>query len=165
VPADPSSSAAPQLLVLLARHHNNAQALVQILREWQALKGWLARADLSQIALALGVTLAQVEGVAGFYRFLHTQPVGTYRVLFSDSITDRLLGSEALRLDLCQRLRVAPGQLRDDGRVSVATTSCTGLCDQGPALLINHQQIVTRLDSRRVEQLAALIEQQVPLAQ
>jgi [NiFe] hydrogenase diaphorase moiety large subunit len=165
VPTDPSSSAAPQLLVLLARHHNNAHALVQILREWQALKGWLARADLSQIASALGVTLAQVEGVAGFYRFLHTQPVGAYRVLFSDSITDRLLGSEALRLDLCQRLRVAPGQLRDDGQVSVATTSCTGLCDQGPALLINHQQIVTRLDSRRVEQLAALIEQQVPLAQ
>ncbi|MDD2924374.1 NAD(P)H-dependent oxidoreductase subunit E [Rhodoferax sp.] len=151
-----------ELAQLLARHHHEPGALVQILRELQALQGWLPRSALSQIANTLGLTLAHVEGVAGFYRFFHMQPVGTYRILFSDNITDRLLGSEALLRDLCTRLGVQPGQMRADGRVSVATTSCTGLCDQGPALLVNHQQVVTRLTPERVAQLAALIEQQVP---
>ena len=155
----------PALSPLLACHQHDRHALVQLLREFQALHGWLPRAALSQIAAALGVTLAHVEGVAGFYRFFHMQPVGAYRVLFSDNITDRLLGSEALLKHLCDLLNVAPDQMRGDARVSVATTSCTGLCDQGPAALINYQQVLTRLTPERIEQMAALIEQQVPAAQ
>jgi [NiFe] hydrogenase diaphorase moiety large subunit len=55
--------------------------------------------------------------------------------------------------------------MRLDGRVSVSTTSCTGMCDQGPAALINHHQLVTRLTPGRIEHMAALIEQQVPAHQ
>lgn len=150
---------------LLDRHQRLPHRLVQILRELQAHQGWLSREDLSLVAKALHLPLAQVQGVAEFYHFFHTRPVGQYRVLFSDNITDRLLGSDALLHDLCHRLKVEPGQLRADGRVSVTTTSCTGLCDQGPAALINHHQIITRLTPGRIEHLAALIEQQVPPAQ
>lgn len=156
---------ASELDFLLLRHHQDPHALVQILREWQAMQGWLSRPALSQMANTLGLTLAHVEGVAGFYRFFHTQPVGEYRVLFSDNITDRMLGSEALLQDLCRRLKVVKGQTRADGLVSVTTTSCTGLCDQGPALLVNHHQVVTKLTPSRMEHLAALIEQRVPIAQ
>ncbi len=153
------------LQALLARHGNSPHALVQILRELQALQGWLPREALSQIGASLGLTLAHVEGVAGFYRFFHTQPAGAYRVLFSDNITDRMLGSDALMADLCRRLGVAPGKVSSDGLVSVDKTSCTGMCDQGPAVLINHHQVVTRMDSERVAQMAELIRQRVPVAQ
>jgi len=152
------------LQALLVRHGNSPHALVQILRELQALHGWLPREALKQIAASLGLTLAHVEGVAGFYRFFHTQPIGAYRVLFSDNITDRMLGSEALMVDLCRRLGVAPGKVSSDGLVSVDTTSCTGMCDQGPAALINHHQVVTRLDAGRVAQMAELIRQCVPVS-
>jgi [NiFe] hydrogenase diaphorase moiety large subunit len=150
---------------ILTRHHRAAHRLVQVLRELQATLHWLPREVLGQVADALHLPLAHVEGVAGFYRFFHTQPAGPYRMLFSDNITDRMLGSEALMHALCHRLKVQPGVLRQDGRVSVATTSCTGLCDQGPALLINHHQVVTRLTPARMEHMAALIETQVPVAQ
>ena len=140
-------------------------ALVQVLRELQARLGWLPRAALLHVAHALGVTLAQVEGVAGFYRFLHLRPVGRYRVLFSDNVTDRMLGSEALMADLCRRLGVAPGQTSQDGLASIDKTSCTGLCDQGPALLVNHHQVVTQLDARRVALMADLIRSRAPVDQ
>ena len=147
---------------LIARHDASPHALVQILREAQAAQGWLPRETLGRIAQALGLTLAHVQGVAGFYRFLHTRPVGAYRVLFSNNITDRMLGVEALMRDLCQRLGVTRGQVRADGRVSIDLASCTGLCDQGPAMLVNHHHIVTRLNPGRIEHIAALIEAQVP---
>ncbi len=150
---------------LLQRHRHAPHRLVQVLRELQATLHWLPRDVLSQVADALHLPLAHVEGVAGFYRFFHTQPVGQYRVLFSDNITDRMRGSEALLHALCDRLKVQPGVMRHDGRVSVTTTSCTGLCDQGPALLINHQQVVSRLTPARIEHMATLIEAQVPVAQ
>ena len=154
----------PDTGALLARHAHDPHALVQILRELQALHGWLPRHALAELAAGLGLTLAHLQGVAGFYRFLHTRPVGTYRILFSDNITDRMLGSQALMADLCRRLGVAAGRVDEGGRVSVDSTSCTGLCDQGPALLVNHHHVVTRLDARRVVQLADLVQGQVPVA-
>jgi [NiFe] hydrogenase diaphorase moiety large subunit len=137
---------------------------VQILRKWQALRGWLPRSSLQQMADTLGLTLAHVEGVASFYRFFHLQPVGTYRLLFSDNVTDRMRGSEALMAELCRRLGVMPGRVSADGLVSVDKTSCTGLCDQGPALLVNHHQVITRLDASRVALLADLILHHVPVS-
>ena len=153
------------LRLLIAKHQASPHALVQILREAQDFQGWLPREMLGDIANALGLTLAHVQGVAGFYRFFHTKPVGTYRILFSNNITDRMLGNEALMRDLCNRLGVTRGQVRADGRVSVELASCTGLCDQGPALLVNHHHVVTRLNPGRIEHIAALIEAQVPPAQ
>ncbi len=150
---------------ILSRHGHEPRGLVQILRETQDLTGWLPRDLLGELARELKLTLAHVEGVVGFYRFFHTRPVGRYRVLFSDNITDRMLGSEALMADLCARLDVAPGEVSADGLVSVDRTSCTGLCDQGPALLINHRHVVSRLDAARVEQMAELIRAQVPVPQ
>lgn len=140
-------------------------SLVQRLREAQAEHGWLPRPLLAGLAGELGLPLAHVEGVASFYRFFHLQPVGRYRILFSDNITDRMLGNQALMADLCRRLGVQPGVMRADGRVSVATASCTGLCDQGPAMLVNHHQVITRLDAERVARIAELIEAEVPPAQ
>jgi [NiFe] hydrogenase diaphorase moiety large subunit len=156
---------AAELQTVLDRHGADAHALVQILRELQALQGWLPLATLQRVADALGLSLAHVQGVAGFYRFFHTRPVGAYRILFSDNVTDRLLGSEALLADLCRRLGVAPGRVGEDGLVSVDRSSCTGLCDQGPALLVNHHQVITRLDATRVAQLAGLVRNRVPVPQ
>lgn len=150
---------------ILINQHRAPHRLVQILRELQARLHWLPREVLSQVADGLHLPLAHVEGVAGFYRFFHTSPVGQYRVLFSDNATDRMLGSEALMHNLCHLLKVQPGVMRHDGRVSVAATSCTGMCDQGPALLINHQHLVTRLTPARLEHMAALIETQMPCDQ
>ena len=106
IPAFPAAD----IEALLARHHTDPHALVQILRELQALHGWVPRQNLTQIAQTLGLTLAHVEGVAGFYRFIHMQPVGSYRILFSDNVTDRMLGSEEMLRHLCHLLNVAPGR-------------------------------------------------------
>ncbi len=148
---------------VLARWGHDPHALVQVLRETQALTHWLSRPLLAHIARALHLTLAHVEGVATFYRFFHTRPVGYTRVLFSDNITDRMLGSHALMDRLCQRLGIQPGEVDAQGRFSVDKASCTGLCDQGPALLVNHHQVVTRLDAARIDKLADLLLAEVPV--
>lgn len=147
---------------ILQHHHCAPTALLQILIAAQALDGWLPPPLLARIAQALGLPRTRVEGVARFYHFLHTRPVGRYRVLFSDDITDRMLGSRALLENLCRTLRIEPGRLSEDGLVSVDTTSCTGLCDQGPALLVNGRA-VGRLSLERINQMAGLIRQQRPV--
>ena len=159
----PAGTADAALAATLARHGSDRHALLQMLVELQAAIGWLPRHLLATLADALALPLAEVEGVAGFYRFLHLQPVGRWRLLFSDNVTDRHAGSGALMTALCARLGLPPGDLRHDGRVSVATTSCIGLADQGPSLLVNHRRVITRLDAARIEAIADRIEADAPL--
>ncbi|WP_404977005.1 NAD(P)H-dependent oxidoreductase subunit E [Accumulibacter sp.] len=147
---------------VLARHGSDPLRLLQILRDVQDDLGYLPPAALTSIARAVGLPRARVEGVAGFYAFLHLVPAGRYRVLFSDNIIDRMLGSEELLDRLCNRLWIEPGKVSEDGLVSVDRTSCTGMGDQGPALLVNGRPL-TRMSAERIDRLAELIRAQAPL--
>ena len=147
---------------ILGRYHSNPTKLLQILRETQEALGYLPAAALTQVAAALDLPRARVEGVAGFYSFLHLEPVGRYRILFSDNITDRMLGSSELVERLCNKLWLERGKMSEDGLVSVDTTSCTGLCDQGPALLVNGRAM-THLSGERIDRICELVRAQTPL--
>mgnify|MGYP000965508886 FL=1 len=149
---------------VLERHRRDGTRLVQILRETQEQLTWLSPATLTRIAEGVGWPRAQVSGTAAFYSFFHTRPRGRYCVLWSDNITDRMLGNADLMDAMCKKLWLEPGRVSEDGLVSVNTTSCTGMCDQGPAVLVNYRAI-TRMTLDRVEQMAGLIRGQVPLAE
>lgn len=117
---------------------------------------------METLATELDVTRAQVRSAIAFYAFLHELPRGDYDILFSDNITDRMLGNRRLAALLSERLGTALGETRGDGRVTLGFTSCTGMCDQAPALLVNGQ-VVTALDAQRVDRIADLVEEGLPL--
>ncbi|MDD5365196.1 MAG: NAD(P)H-dependent oxidoreductase subunit E [Gallionellaceae bacterium] len=153
-----------ELNVLLDRHPRRPESLLQVLREVQEVHNHIPPGIDAAIAEALGVPLARVRGVAGFYSFLSLEPLGRYRVLFSDNITDRMLGSREMMQALCGKLWLEPGKVSEDGLVSVATTSCTGMCDQGPALLVNGRAI-TRVTHQRINEIGELIRAGTPLTE
>ena len=126
---------------VVTRYRHDPTCIVQILREVQEACDWIPPEAIDRMQTTLGVPRTKIEGVAGFYSFFHTQPRGKYRVLFSDNITDRMLGSKALMDRLCNNLWIERGKVSEDGLVSVGQTACTGMCDQGPALLVNNYAV------------------------
>jgi [NiFe] hydrogenase diaphorase moiety large subunit len=147
---------------LVVKHKADASRLLQILREVQEYFGHIPQPVISRLAKKLSIPRVRIESVASFYSFLHLKPHGEYRVLFSDNITDRMLDSKTLMEQMCQLLWLQPGKVSEDGLVSIGTTSCTGMCDQGPALLVNGRAI-TRLTHQRVQEIAQLIRNRTPL--
>jgi len=117
---------------------------------------------VERLAAELGVTRSRIRAAVDFYAFLHERPRGDFDILFSDNITDRMVGSTCLMQRLCERLGVEPGVTRADGRVAVDFTSCTGMCDQAPAILVNGLA-VTSLSPQRIDGIAELVEQGTPL--
>ncbi|WP_418319010.1 NAD(P)H-dependent oxidoreductase subunit E [Piscinibacter sakaiensis] len=148
---------------VVRRHGGRRDALVQILREVQAITRWLPHEAIATIAAGVQLTPAIVGGVASFYRFFHLQPVGEYHLLWSDNIIDQMAGSRVLAAELCRQLGIVPGQISTGGLVSTGFTSCTGMGDQGPALLVNQHQVLTRMNSERVAELAELVLARVPV--
>ncbi len=159
-----SSRQADTIRTIVQRHSKLPTRLLQILRDVQDHLTWLSPDTLAQVAQELNISPVKVHSVAEFYSFLYTEPRGCYDLLFSDNITDRMLGNRELLHYLCDKLKVSIGQMRADGTVTVGTTSCTGMCDQGPAALVNGYTL-TRLDRPRLDRIADLVNSRTPLEQ
>ena len=146
----------------LALHGQDPRNLLQHLIAVQHRFGWIPPPAVEQLAESLDVTRTQIRAAIAFYAFLHDCPRGNFDILFSDNITDRMLGNQRLAGLLSERLGVGIGETRADRRVSLGFTSCTGMCDQGPAVLVNGIAL-TAMDPRRIDRVADLVEEGVPL--
>lgn len=158
----PNGEHAAYISPILEKYGNSASNLMQILREAQECHGYLHSDAIDILCERLRLPRTKIAGVASFYSFFYLEPRGKYRILFSDNITDRMMGSEQLLERMCKKLWLEKGLLSEDALVSVDTTSCTGMCDQGPALLVNNHA-VTRLTEVRVDAICELVREQVPL--
>ena len=93
------------------RYRQDPNYILQMLREIQEACDWISPEAIDGLQQALNLPRTKIEGVAGFYSFLYTRPRGRYRVLFSDNITDRMLGNMEL---LQQHVRTAVDRARQD---------------------------------------------------
>ena len=166
----PDVSPAPQgalsqvLGPILDRNRRDPSRLIQILHEVQDKLTCVAPATQDFLARELDIARTRIESVVEFYAFFHAEPQGKYRILFSDNITDQMLGNRALFEHMLKRFKVKADEVSADGLVSIGLTSCTGMCDQGPALLINNMPI-TRLTARRIDEICDLERSELPLHQ
>ncbi len=149
---------------ILARYESDPFLLLPILQEFQDRFHFVPPQAKEAIARHLSLPLSHVEGVVGFYHFLSDEPRGEYEILLSDCIIDHFRGRESIRQRLCDQFSTRTESAQADARVSIRQTACTGLCDQGPAALVNGYAIAA-LDVQRVEQMVALIRCHIPVNQ
>lgn len=148
---------------ILRQHRHKACDLLQILISAQTHYGYIHADAITYLSEQLQLPHSKIIGVVSFYSLLYLQANGEYRVLFSDNITDRMLGNIDLMENMCTQLWVEPGKVSEDGLLSINTTSCTGMCDQGPAILVNNTAI-NRLTPERINTLCELIRERVPVS-
>lgn len=149
---------------LAAKNLYQPTRLLEILREIQSRYYYIPAEAVELLAELLNIPRTRIISVVEFYSFFSDIPKGRYELLISDSITDHMLGKKPLMDYLAAKLNVAVGSVRDDGLVSLDNTSCTGMCDQGPAGLVNGHAL-TRLNRSRIDQIADLINRQKSLAE
>ncbi|PKH02801.1 NADP oxidoreductase [Psychromonas sp. MB-3u-54] len=138
-------------------YRGDATYLLQILRHIQFFCSHIPEQAIQLLSFELKISIPKIRALIEFYHFLHYQPRGDYDIYISDSIIDHMSGKNEITSYLCEKLKVKLNQPRADGRVTVANTSCTGMSDQGPAVLVNGLAL-TRLSRKKVGQMVAKIE-------
>jgi [NiFe] hydrogenase diaphorase moiety large subunit len=146
------------------RQANDGTRLLAILRDVQQEAGSLPPEAIDRIATAVGQPRVRVESTATFYHLLHATSHGTYEILFSDNIVDRMAGKEELMRYFCDELLVHPDKVSHDGLVYVGSTSDIGMGDHAPAALVNGYALPA-LDKNRLGLIANLIRAQLPVAE
>jgi NADH-quinone oxidoreductase subunit F len=122
----------------MARFDYQEQGLVEVLSAVQQAFGYLPEALLADVAQKLHLPLSHVYGVATFYDMYTLEPVGETDCMICTGPVCAIHGAGELLDEACKQTGVpAAGQTSADGRFSVRPVSCLGLCDQGPAALVN----------------------------
>lgn len=114
----------------IARLDYAPDALLEALNAAQESFGHLSEEALTYVARQLGVPLSQAYAVATFYEMYHLTPTGARHCLICTDPACAVAGAEAV-------LAAAEQHAGADGDVRVHRATCLGLCDQGPAALID----------------------------
>ena len=75
-------------------------ASIEALKIVQKHRGWVPDGALEPVAQMIGISAAELEGVATFYSLIYRQPVGRHVIKVCDSITCFLVGYEDIRTAL-----------------------------------------------------------------
>ena len=122
----------------VASRNEAKRNLLVALKEAQARFGHVSREHLLELAGSFDVPVNEVYGVASFYSFLDTRPLGRNVIRICRSLPCYLKNNQPVIEAISRELGIGPGQTTPDGRFSFELTNCIGLCDKAPAMLINN---------------------------
>jgi NADH-quinone oxidoreductase subunit E len=111
--------------------------LLIALKKAQAGQGYLPGKTIGKLADSFGLPVSYVYGVASFYSFLAVRPSGKNVVRVCKSLPCHFKGGRDIVKAIAGEIGAGPGQTSPDGRFSFEMTSCVGLCDSAPAMLVN----------------------------
>jgi len=137
---------------LSGKFGNQRESLIPILQGIVDQNHYLSKEAMLEVARELDVSAAEIYGTASFYSFLDTQAKGKYKIRICKSITCDMKGKKSIIDTMEGMLKIKVGETTQDGRFSLLETNCIGLCDQGPAMLINDEYF-TKLTPEKVREV------------
>jgi len=132
----------------VASRNKAPENLLVALKEAQARFGYLPPEFMAELAESLDVPVNDVFGVASFYSFLSTRPLGRNVIRICRSLPCYLENCQTIIETVAKEIGIKPGETTPDGRFSFELTNCIGLCDRAPAMLINNDAHVDLTPSK-----------------
>ncbi len=126
--------------------------LLDVARDVQRSQGHISDEAMELMASGLNTSRVEVESLVSFYAFLSREPKGRQVIRLSDCVACRGRDGAKTEAALESALGIKLGDTTADGQFTLERTSCIGLCDQGPAALVNETP-VARLTADKVPQM------------
>ena len=127
----------------------NRASLIPVLRTVKEKYRGSDSEAMQIIADVLGCHPVEVNAVATFYAFLSPETQGRFIFRLCRTYSCELAGKQEIAEQLSRDLGVGFGETSADGAFSLEWANCMGMCDQGPAMLVN-EEIYTKLTPDRV---------------
>lgn len=127
-------------------------ASVEALKIVQSSRRFVSDQAIRDVAAVLGMTEAELDGVATLYPFIFRRPVGRHIILVCDSVSCWIMGYEAILEYLRERLGIGFGETTEDGKFTLLPVSCIGACDHAPAMMVDGR-LYGDLDRQRIDEI------------
>ncbi|MPZ25774.1 MAG: NADH-quinone oxidoreductase subunit NuoE [Micromonosporaceae bacterium] len=130
-------------------------ALLPLLHLVQAEYGHVSPAGIEFCAELLGLTRAQVAGVASFYTMFKRRPAGDWLVSVCTNTMCGVLGGDRTFETLREHLGVGHDETTPDGTITLEHAECLAACDYAPVLTVNYEFF----DRVQAEQAVEIVDQ------
>ena len=111
--------------------------LITILQKAQEIYGYLPKDVMYYIAENVGITPAEVMGVATFYSQFRLTPIGKYLIMSCQGTACHVNGSERVSAAISEYLGIGNGETTEDGLFTLEEVACLGCCSLAPVIMIN----------------------------
>jgi NADH-quinone oxidoreductase subunit E len=101
------------------------------------VQGYVTPEGIELCADVLGITTAEVSGVATFYTMYKRRPVGTHHVGVCTNTLCAVMGGDAILKRLEEHLDVGHDETTDDGSITLEHVECNAACDYAPVMMVN----------------------------
>ncbi|MDT0200696.1 NADH-quinone oxidoreductase subunit NuoE [Nocardioides sp. AE5] len=131
-----------ELREIAARYPQARSGLLPMLHLVQSAQGKVTPAGIEACAEILGISAAEVSGVATFYTMYKRRPVGDYHVGVCTNTLCAVMGGDLIFERLKDHLEVgndetAPAREGDTHTVSLEHVECNAACDYAPVVMVN----------------------------
>lgn len=146
------NSLTEEIELLAEKYGKERTSLLPILQDVQRKHNYISEYAQQEVARVLDIHPAEVYGVITFYSFLHHKPRGRDIIRVCRTIACDLAGKSEICATIQRELGIKFGETTKDKKITLEYTNCIGMCDQGPAMIVN-EQVFTKLTPEKVVQI------------
>jgi NADH-quinone oxidoreductase subunit E len=132
-----SESAYAELRRIPTRYPEPRSGLLPMLHLVQSEQGRVTPEGIEACAEILGISAAEVSGVATFYTMYKRRPVGVYHVGVCTNTLCAVMGGDAIFERLKEHLDVGNDETTADGAITLEHVECNAACDYAPVMMVN----------------------------
>lgn len=147
-----------EMRAIAARYPQPHSALLPMLHLVQSVDGRISPAGVRISAELLGMSEAQVTGVATFYTMYKRRPAGHHHVGVCTTTTCAVMGGDILMGCMERKLGISEGQTTPDGKFSLERLECNAACDFAPVMMVNWEFMDNMTPEKADELIDALAE-------
>ena len=147
-----------ELRQIADRYPQARSALLPMLHLVQSVDGRVSPRGIEVCAEVLGISTAQVSGVATFYTMYKRRPAGRHHVGVCTTALCAVMGGDALLEHVSERLGIHEGETSADGAVSLERLECNAACDFAPVMMVNWE-FMDNMDPERADDTVARVLQ------
>ena len=143
-----------ELREIIARYPQPRSALLPMLHLCQSVEGQVTSRGIETCADLLGLSAADVAGVATFYTMYKRRQVGDYHVGVCTNTLCAIMGGDLIFERLKDHLDLGNDETTEDGRITLEHLECNAACDYAPVMMVNWEF----MDNQTPESATALVD-------
>ena len=125
-------------------------ACLDALMAVQKHRNYISDETLKDVAVYLGMSATELDGIATFYNLIYRKPVGACVIRLCDSVSCWIMGYPDVKKRISEKLSIDWGESTADKKYTLLPAQCLGTCDRAPAMMIN-DKLYRNLTPDRVE--------------
>ena len=121
----------------VTQHGNSPDELIPILNDINQELGYLPDVALEEVGRQMQIPRSKLYSVASFYSMFSMTPRGAHIVQFCESAPCHIVGGREVWKTLQTELGLKSDETSPDGKWTLVTTSCLGVCAVGPVMIVD----------------------------